>query len=234
MEHQPATQYYTFETQQTEVNEVNEVKQIIVDDTNGSNASTDSNGSNASISAPEAPIATGVVSPSKLCLFDNTYSNHAEDSDSDYYADNDIGYRQAICGYCSCRTHECECGNDDEDESDESRYILCAKDGTCFKERFQGHLTMATQYVIYLIINGSDRSNELTREHIAKWMSSLDFYTFNWKCLPKEIFTCVFRCLSRERLIYFVGYFRCWDKGFESENDESAMIDALYNHFQQK
>lgn len=86
------------------------------------------------------------------------------------------------------------------------------------------------QFIVYLVWKGCDSSSTLDYHTVSSALATLDWYTFNWTLVPKSIFKNIFSTLAHHRLVYFLGYFHCWDDE-TNERNNPQMIDALWSYF---
>ena len=76
-------------------------------------------------------------------------------------------------------------------------------------------------------------SYNLTLGEVEAELEKLDFLSFDWGLIPRQVFIDIFEKFSYVRLVYFCAHFHIHLDSID-EYQKGYMINALYKHFNKK
>ena len=98
-------------------------------------------------------------------------------------------------------------------------------------ESMLSEIDIGTKYYLCTVVQGStDGLGEKTNEEIDQMLRNIDWVSFSWKSVPREMFMTLFSYVSMERVAFLCGYFRAHLEAFPV-SDEDDMIESLWDYF---
>jgi hypothetical protein len=96
-------------------------------------------------------------------------------------------------------------------------------------------LDCATLYIVYqnLDLDCQNEYYKTSLDTVKSRLIEVDWLTYKWHKIPEPVFRYIFGKLSRERLVFFCGYFKTYFESV-SENYIDVMIDSLVDKLNKK
>lgn len=88
----------------------------------------------------------------------------------------------------------------------------------------------AEKYIIMSAFHPIADSYKLTLGEVEAELKKLDFLTFDWGLIPKQVFKDIFDHFTYVRLVHFCAHFHI-HLDMIRESQKPKMIDALWEHF---
>ena len=94
-------------------------------------------------------------------------------------------------------------------------------------------VTSAEKYIIMSAFHPITNSFDVTLEEVDEELKKLDFLTFDWGLIPKQVFKDLFNRFTYVRLVYFCAHFHIHLEKID-ECEKQNMVNALCEHFNKK
>ena len=92
-----------------------------------------------------------------------------------------------------------------------------------------GHknITVSEKYMMISVLHPIVNPNLFSVEELDEELKKIDFLTFDWKSLPREVFIDIMNSFSYGRIAYLCGYFKVHIKPLH-KNYKMEMISNLW------